>query len=99
MSAFIINSSVTPFIITSYFNAERSSQPVRLGRPVTEPNSRPLLRIWSPVSSCNSVGNGPLPTRVQYALKMPYTLPMRLGAIPKPVQAPAQIVFDEVTKG
>ena len=53
----------------------------------------------APVSSNNSVGNGPAPTRVQYALKIPNTSPILFGAMPKPVHAPAQTVFEEVTKG
>ena len=53
----------------------------------------------STVSSSSSVGKGPLPTRVQYALKIPITFPILLGAIPKPVQAPAHIVLEDVTKG
>ena len=53
----------------------------------------------SPTSLNNSVGNGPLPTLVQYALKIPMTSLILLGAIPKPVQAPADIVLEEVTKG
>ena len=53
----------------------------------------------APVSSNNSVGNGPLPTRVQYALKIPNTSPILLGATPRPEHAPAQIVFEDVTNG
>jgi hypothetical protein len=34
-----------------------------------------------------------------YALKIPKTSPILLGATPKPVQAPAAVVFDEVTYG
>ena len=45
-----------------------SSQPHRRGRPVVVPNSAPVLRRNSPLSSCSSVGNGPSPTRVVYAL-------------------------------
>ena len=83
----------------AYFKATRSIQPQRRLRPVTEPNSCPNVQIWSPVLSNSSVGNGPAPTRVQYALKIPYTSPILLGAIPRPVQAPAQIVLEEVTNG
>src|SRR5690606_18282554 len=53
----------------------------------------------SPTSQCNSVGNGPEPTRVQYALKIPITLPIFVGATPKPVQVPAVTVLEEVTNG
>ena len=69
------------------------------GPPVVAPNSWPAARRASPVSSCSSVGNGPEPTRVQYALKMPMTSPMRVGATPSPVQAPAAVVVELVTKG
>src|SRR5512133_2686438 len=98
-SALVINNWVTPLIITEYFRATRSSHPQRRGLPVVAPYSCPLARNSSPVFSDNSVGNGPLPTRVQYALKIPNTSPTLPGAIPSPVQAPAQMVLDEVTKG
>lgn len=58
-------SDVTPFIMTEYFSATMSSQPQRRGLPVVAPNSMPIWRIRSPSSSKSSVGNGPLPTRVQ----------------------------------
>ena len=48
--------------------------------------------------SC-SVGNGPPPTRVVYALITPIVFPMRLGGIPRPVQTPPMVVEDEVTYG
>ena len=57
------------------------------------------MAIVVPASSKSSVGNGPLPTRVVYALKIPYTSLILLGAIPRPVQAPAAVVLEEVTKG
>jgi len=34
-----------------------------------------------------------------YALKIPKTLPILFGATPRPVQAPAAVVLEEVTKG
>ncbi|MOA21864.1 hypothetical protein D3C78_1423800 [compost metagenome] len=83
----------------AYFNAGRSIHPVRRARPVVAPNSCPILRNSSPTSLSNSVGKGPPPTRVQYALKIPITSPIRFGATPKPVQAPAVMVFEEVTNG
>ena len=83
----------------AYFRATRSIQPQRRSRPVTAPYSCPMSLIFFPVSSNSSVGKGPLPTRVQYALKIPYTFPIRPGATPSPVQAPAQMVFEEVTNG
>ena len=83
----------------AYLSATKSNQPQRLFLPVTEPNSLPTLAITSPAFPKSSVGNGPEPTRVVYALKIPYTSLILFGAIPKPVQAPAAVVFDEVTKG
>src|SRR5882762_8124109 len=80
-------------------SATRSIQPQRLGLPVVAPNSLPVLRISSPVSSFNSVGNGPLPTLVQYAFDTPNTSLIFCGAMPKPVQTPADMVLLLVTKG
>src|ERR1700761_3867634 len=45
----------------------------------------------SPTLSC-SVGNGPPPTRVVYALITPITFPMRRGGIPRPVHIPPTVV-------
>ena len=59
----------------------------------------PLSRNFCPSSLKSSVGNGPLPTLVQYALNIPKTSPIRRGAIPKPVHAPAHTVFEDVTNG
>ena len=98
-SPFIIASFVTPLIIIECFKATKSSQPHLLGRPVVAPNSLPTCAILFPISSCNSVGKGPLPTLVVYALKIPITSLILFGAIPKPVHAPAAVVVDEVTKG
>ena len=86
-------------MLIAYFNAGKSIHPHLLFLPVVAPNSLPIRPILSPTSSNNSVGKGPLPTRVQYALKIPYTSLILLGAIPSPVQAPAEIVLDEVTNG
>src|SRR5208283_4688439 len=74
-------------------------QPVRRGRPVTAPNSLPFLRSASPISSFNSVGKGPPPTRVQYALVTPITMLIAVGGTPVPVTAPPEVALDEVTKG
>ena len=86
-------------IFIAYFSAGISIQPHLLGRPVVDPNSFPTFASLLPVSSNNLDGNGPLPTLVQYALKIPNTSPILLGAIPNPVQAPAVIVFEDVTNG
>ena len=55
----------------AYLSAGMSIHPHLLGRPVVAPNSLPIFPIFSPVSSKSSEGKGPLPTLVQYALKMP----------------------------
>ena len=62
-----------PFRRTERFSAAPSNQPQRRGRPVTEPNSLPMVARRVPISSTSSVGNGPEPTRVVYALVMPRT--------------------------
>ena len=76
-----------------------SSQPVRRGRPVTAPNSLPFLRNASPAASFSSVGKGPSPTRVQYALVTPITESIEVGGTPVPVAAPPDVALDEVTNG
>ena len=88
---------VTPLILIAYLSDTRSIHPTLLALPVVAPNSCPTLAICFPVSLNNSVGNGPLPTRVVYALKIPKTSFILFGAIPKPVQAPAAVVVEEVT--
>ena len=57
---------------------------MRRGRPVVVPNSPPRRRIVSPISSCSSLGNGPAPTRVVYALEMPQTSSIAFGPMPRP---------------
>ena len=98
-SPFIIISSVTPFIWHAYLSATKSNQPHLLDRPVVAPNSFPTTPMVSPSLSKSSVGNGPDPTLVVYALKIPYTFFIELGATPNPVQAPAAVVLEEVTYG
>ena len=46
--------------------------------------------------SC-SVGNGPPPTRVVYALTTPITFPIIFGGMPRPVHTPPMVVEEEVT--
>ena len=82
-----------------YFKATKSIQPHLRGLPVVAPNSDPIFLNSSPFSSNNSVGNGPLPTRVQYAFVIPNTSPICFGEIPNPVHTPAEIVLEEVTNG
>ena len=62
-------------------------------------NSWPLSLIISPTSSSNSVGNGPEPTLVRYALVTPTTFDILEGAIPDPKAAPAVVGLEEVTNG
>src|SRR5512135_3471235 len=95
--------SVNPFTRAEYFNATRSSQPVRRGRPVVEPNSShglaPVPRKRAPISSNSSVGNGPAPTREQNAFATPMTRFTCLGPTPKLVNTPPVIVEELVTNG
>ena len=63
------------------------------------PTSPPIFLRASPSSSNNSVGNGPLPTRVVYALRIPITRVIFVGPTPEPVEAPPAVGLDEVTKG
>ncbi len=58
-----------------------------------------MRRSASPSASKSSVGNGPEPTRVVYAFRMPMTRLIFVGPTPAPVQAPPAVGFDEVTKG
>jgi hypothetical protein len=54
------------------------------------------VRSFSPSSSSSSVGKGPEPTRVVYALTIPITRPICVGPIPEPVQAPPAVGFDDL---
>ena len=74
-----------------------SNQPQRRGRPVVAPNSPAMRRNSSPHLDGNSVGKGPFPTRVVYALATPMTSSMRVGPTPAPMQAAPVVVLDEVT--
>ena len=60
------------------------------------PNSAPRSRRSAPWGPVISVGNGPLPTRVQYALVTPQTESIAVGGIPVPVQAPPAVQFELV---
>src|SRR5580700_2830886 len=96
-SALVITIFVTPLIMQANFRATPSIQPQRRGRPVVAPNSLPTFRSSSPVASSSSVGKGPPPTRVQYALLTPITSRICWGATPRPVQTPAEMVLEDVT--
>ena len=58
-----------------------------------------MERSASPSASKSSVGNGPEPTRVVYAFKIPMERVIFVGPIPEPVDAPPAVGFDEVTNG
>ena len=90
---------MTELIKIDFFNATRSSQPHLLGRPVVAPNSFPFSASILPLSSNNSVMNGPSPTLVVYAFDMPIILSIYFGPIPNPVETPPAVVLDDVTYG
>lgn len=46
------------------------------------------MRAKALITSFSSVGNGPSPTRVVYALTTPKTSPMTFGGKPRPVRTP-----------
>src|SRR6185295_1595486 len=98
-SSFVSARASSPLIRTPYRTATASYQPQRRGRPVTAPYSLPLSRNRSPISPVNSVGSGPSPTRVVYALTTPSTRPIAFGGSPRPVHTPPTDAFDEVTYG
>jgi hypothetical protein len=72
---------------------------VRRARPVVVPNSPPAERMCSPSWSSSSVGKGPAPTRVAYALAIPQTSSIERGPTPAPTQAAPATGFDDVTNG
>ena len=96
-SSFVRQMSVNPLTRAAYRVTTASNQPVRRGLPVVAPNSPPLARRSSPTWSVSSVGKGPSPTRVVYALATPTTRSIRVGPTPVPVSAPPAVGFDEVT--
>ena len=95
----VIASPESPFTRAAYRSTRASSQPQRRGRPVVAPYSAPTARSLSPVASLSSVGSGPLPTRVVYALVMPMTEWIAVGPRPAPTAALPATVFEEVTYG
>src|SRR5215467_4288826 len=98
-SSFVTTSHVVPLIMPEYRRRGRSIHPVRRGRPVTAPYSLPRLRRFSPSSPFSSVGNGPSPTRVQYAFVIPMTELIEVGGTPVPMTAPPEVALEEVTNG
>src|SRR5436853_4567724 len=96
------DSSSTPPRAAVWRTATASNQPQRRGRPVTVPYSRPVLRIFSPMPlgpSFSSVGKGPRPTRVEYALTTPTTRSRFRAGTPEPLQMPAGELLELVTYG
>src|SRR5216683_771515 len=81
-SIFVTTTESRALIIVAYRAAGPSNQPQRRGRPVVEPYSLPRVRICSPAASRDSVGKGPPPTRVVYALEIPITLWTCFGEMP-----------------
>src|SRR5690625_7886193 len=53
----------------------------------------------SPMSSSSSVGNGPSPTRVVYALETPTTWSIFVGRTPDPIVTPPATGLEDVTNG
>src|SRR5579859_970646 len=98
-SSLVTTRSVIPFTRTAYRPTTASNQPQRRGRPVVVPNSAPTLVRCAPLSSNSSVGKGPEPTRVVYALMTPITWEIRVGGMPEPTQAPPAVGLEEVTNG
>src|ERR671916_4846 len=90
---------VIPFRVAAYLTATRSNHPHLRGLPVVLPNSLPALRMASPVSSRSSVGKGPSPTLVVYALVTPITRSSARGGMPLPTTAPPTDGLEEVTNG
>src|SRR5512134_405185 len=98
-SSFVSATPESPFRRAAYRTTGASNQPQRRGRPVVEPYSFPRSRMSCPSSSNSSVGNGPPPTRVAYALETPVTALILVGATPEPVHSPPAVVFEEGTNG
>src|SRR5438067_3458030 len=98
-SSLVTTRSVMPLTRTAYRPTTASNQPHRRARPVVTPNSAPTFDRWAPFSSNSSVGNGPAPTRVVYALITPITREIRVGGMPDPTHAPPAVGFEDVTKG
>ena len=76
-----------------------SNQPHLLGRPVVAPTSPPIFAIRSPKSSKISVGIGPSPTLVTYALTTPNIFSTSKGPQPAPEAMPAGEQLLDVTYG
>ncbi len=66
-------------------------------RPVVTPNSRPIVWSFSPSAFSCSVGKGPLPTLVVYALTTPMVSLTLDRLRPRPVKTPPRQVLEAVT--
>lgn len=99
MSNFVRQMAVYPFTIFVYFNRAKSNQPHRRFRLVVTPISAPFVCRNSPTSFSCSVGKGPSPTRVVYALTTPMISPIACGGNPKPVRTPPILQLLLVTYG
>ena len=74
-------------MLIAYLSAGMSIHPHLRALPVVDPNSLPIFANLLPTSSNSSDGKGPLPTRVQYALKIPKTSPISFLEM-KPLRLP-----------
>src|SRR6185295_9541322 len=88
----------TPLSRAVYRTATASNQPQRRGRRVTVPYSLPRSRRCWPISLSCSVGNGPPPTRVEYAFTTPSVDWTAQPGTPVPTESPVP-QLDEVTNG
>ena len=68
MSNLVIIIESNPLIFFENLPATASNHPILLPLPVVVPNSPAYWRILSPILPIISVGKGPDPTLVQYAL-------------------------------
>src|SRR5262249_24896604 len=96
-SSFVTASDASPLTFVAYRTTTPSNQPQRRARPAVDPNSFPRAWSPSPTASVNSVGNGPLPTPVVYAVATPSTASILVGPTPVPVEAPPAVELEEVT--
>ena len=86
-----------PLSCTAYLAMAVSNQPTLRALPVVAPNSFPAFAICAPVLSRSSVGKGPLPTLVVYALMTPRQDSTDFGGMPSPEGMAPEMQFDEVT--
>ena len=88
----------TPFNIHVCLTSAASNHPHLRSLPVTVPFSWPTeARCLPTLSLTSSVGNGPSPTLVVYALTIPKTVLTLFAETPEPIDAAGAKVFEEVT--